>query len=286
MIFITSSSIKAHKISESVRVLAEHGFKAIELSGGTDFYPEYLEDLKSLQDKFNLSLRCHNYFPPPKKHFVLNLASMNDDIWRASVEHVKEALRVSRAISSHKYGIHAGFFIDIAVNEIGKRISHDKLAQREKAYERFCNSFRELNDLARSMGIALYLENNVFSSTNFKTFNGENFFMLTNSYEYKELKQKIDFKLLLDVAHLKVSCKSLGLNFESELEKLSNETDYFHLSDNDSFHDQNKTLLKDSELLKSLKRHHLFKGDLTLEIYDSIESIQSALSVIEDLKND
>ena len=42
--------------------------------------------------------------------------------------------------------------------------------------------------------------------------------MMTNYNDYKSLKEKIDFNLLLDVAHLKVSAKTLGLNWRDEFE--------------------------------------------------------------------
>ena len=80
MIYISSSCIKAKTIKESVTILAEAGFKNIELSGGTQYYSSFETDLIKLQDKYGLNYQLHNYFPPPPNHFVLNLASINKDI--------------------------------------------------------------------------------------------------------------------------------------------------------------------------------------------------------------
>ena len=66
MIFISSSCIKKEKIKDSVQELAREGFKNIELSGGTNYYEGYDEDLEELKAKFNLKYQIHIYFPAPK----------------------------------------------------------------------------------------------------------------------------------------------------------------------------------------------------------------------------
>ncbi len=72
------------KIRDSVQELAENGFQNIELSGGTEYYENFERDLIELKGEYNLNYRCHNYFPPPKKPFVLNLASLNDETFQMS----------------------------------------------------------------------------------------------------------------------------------------------------------------------------------------------------------
>ena len=46
----------------------------------------------TLKDKYNLNYRCHNYFPPPKKPFVINLASLNDEVFQMSFKHLKKTI--------------------------------------------------------------------------------------------------------------------------------------------------------------------------------------------------
>ena len=92
MIYISSACIKSDKISESISILAESGFRKIELSGGTKYYKDYEKDLVFLQQKYNLNYLVHNYFPPPEEPFVLNLASTNDHIYHSSIELYKKAI--------------------------------------------------------------------------------------------------------------------------------------------------------------------------------------------------
>lgn len=279
MIYVSSSCVKHKKIKDSVLDLVRNGFKNIELSGGTEYYEGFDKDLLELQDKHNLNYLCHNYFPPPTEHFVLNLASLNDTIYNNSFEHIKKSIELSQKLGADKFGFHAGFFIDIKVSEIGKKISKEALYNTDEAVHRFCQAIKKLSIIAED--IKLYIENNVFSSTNYKTYQGENFFMLTNSNDFYKLKDEINFNLLLDVAHLKVSAHTLNLNFEDELSHMIKYSDYIHISDNDGLHDLNRPLTIDSNLVNLLKTSDLKNKDFTLEIYDKMDKIKETHEILQ-----
>ena len=281
MIYVSSSCVKNKTIKDSVQELVNNGFKDIELSGGTEYYSDLENDLLELKDKYNLNYICHNYFPPPKEHFVLNLASLDDEVYDKSFEHLKSAMELSLKLGAKKFGFHAGFFIDIKVSEIGKKISKVTLFDKEKSIKRFSDGFKKLNSF--SDDLELYIENNVYSSTNAKTYDNNNLFMLTNSSEYTELKKMINFNLLLDVAHLKVSTKTLGCNFEDEFNYMINQTNYIHISDNDALHDLNHKLQKDSILVELLKKQDLKDKDFTLEIYDDICEIKKTYKILQEV---
>ena len=110
MIFISTSCIKNKLIKSSIEDLAINGFKNIELSGGTELYDDFEDDLFNLKEKYSLNYRCHNYFPPPKKHFVLNLASLDNASFNNSFEHLKRVISLSKKLDSYKFGFHAGFY--------------------------------------------------------------------------------------------------------------------------------------------------------------------------------
>jgi len=280
MIYISSSSVKNVKIKDSVDLLASNGFKNIELSGGTEYYANFENDLLDLKDKYNLNYRCHNYFPPPKKHFVLNLASLNKDTFQASFHHLQQVIALSRRLGADKFGFHAGFFIDIKLTEIGKKLSKDNLFNQIESIDKFCDAFKKLQKNAN--GVTLFIENNVFSRTNAEVYNGENPFMMTKFDEYQSLKEQIDFNLLLDVAHLKVSAKTLALDWEYEFERMMNVSDYIHISDNDSFHDLNNQLTKNSSLFSMLSEIDTKNKDFTLEIYDGIDAIKNSFNILSE----
>ena len=278
MIYISTSCVKHNKIKDSVEELATNGFKNIELSGGTEYYENFESDLIKLKGEYGLNYRCHNYFPPPEKPFVLNLASLNNETFQISFDHLKKAIALSNRLGANKFAFHAGFFIDIKLSEIGKRLSKDNLFNEEESIERFCNAYKIIKKQAKN--VSLFIENNVFSKTNSDTYDDKNPFMMTNFHEYKALKEKIDFNLLLDVAHLKVSAKTLNLNWEEEFEKMIDVSSYIHVSDNDGFHDLNNQLVRSSSLLSMLRQSDTKNKDFTLEIYDEMNVIKKSYDVL------
>jgi sugar phosphate isomerase/epimerase len=270
MIYISTSCVKAKTIKEAVNTLLSKGFKNIELSGGTEYYPDLENDLYIIKQNTNVNFLLHNYFPPPKSHFVLNLASLNDEIYDKSIEQYKRALDLSNRLDSKKFGLHAGFLIDPRINELGKSINNQIMYDRSKSIDRFCSGVELLSSYTSETEI--YVENNVFSDANKKIFQS-NPFLFTDYEGYKELSKNLEFKVLLDVAHLKVSCKSLSISFIDELNKLASIADYIHISDNDALSDSNQYLSKESQMYEALSNINFDEKILTLEIYENFEKI-------------
>jgi sugar phosphate isomerase/epimerase len=281
MIFVSTSCIKAKTIKESILALVKEGFVNIELSGGTEYFDDYVYDLLDLKSQYSLQYLVHNYFPPPRQHFMLNLASLNDDMYIRSIRHCKAAISLCKKIGSPKYGIHAGFLIDILPKEAGKRIGLKRLNSREEALCRFCDAWKILNEYAQD-DVKLYIENNVFSQSNKQTYNDSNPFLLTDYDGYLEIKERVDFNILLDLAHLKVSCNSLKQSFNEQVAKIFPLTDYYHISGNDGLHDQNNDLNMDSIMVNILESYDFSLSTVTLEVYESVSSLKNSFNIIKD----
>lgn len=281
MIFVSSACVKHERIRDSVEELASCGFKNIELTGGTAYYEGYEEDLLELRAKYDLGYLVHNYFPPPKNDFILNLASRSTEIYRKSTLHLEAAITLARELGTDKYGFHAGYFFDPDLNQVGRKFDPVSLFHKPEAIELFCKRTVMLKDHAHSLD--LYIENNVLSHSNYEAFDQQIPFLLVDYKTYSELKHQLDFKLLLDVAHLKVSCHTLGHDFETELETMMQESDYIHLSDNDGFSDQNRGFRNDGKLMDSLGQFTYSGKILTLEIYEKMDKIVASYEAAESL---
>jgi sugar phosphate isomerase/epimerase len=266
MIYISSFSVKNKMMKDIIEIFIKNGIKNIELSGGTDWYKDIYNDIFTLKKKFSLNLLIHNYFPPPKEHFVLNLASYDNKIWSKTLEHYRNSIKLAIDLGCPVYGLHAGFFVDPAINEIGKTFEVYKPFEKETSVKKFIEGYNILNNLFGNT-IRLYIENNVISENNFLNY-GINPFMLTCFDEYDELKKQLDFNLLLDLGHLMVSANTLKLDFYHEIGKLINKTDYIHFSGNDFKEDQNIIPGKDSFIYKLLKANYAETHFITLEVYD------------------
>lgn len=284
MIYISTSCTKHSKIIDSIRELNDFGSSSLELSGGTKPYIELDSDLIKAKENLGVDLLLHNYFPPPSEDFVLNLGAANDKVYQQSLEHAKRAIGLSTKIGASKYAFHAGFYIDIKVEEIGKKLSPTDLTDKSKTLDRFCEAHEILVKDAGT-DVKLYVENNVFSKSNYDSFEGVNPLMLTSLESYKELQEMIDFNLLLDVAHLKVSCQTLNGDFEHELNVMFNATDYIHVSDNDGTHDTNRPLLKDSLLYRQLSNLSWENKTTTLEVYEDLDLVKTSLENLNTIVN-
>jgi sugar phosphate isomerase/epimerase len=281
MIYVSSACAKTARLEDALRFLHQNGFSNIECSGGSVYEEDCLDLLRRLKDAWGLNILCHNYFPVPRESFVLNLASFNEEVHQKSLQHVQGAIQFCRALGLKKFSFHAGFLMDIRPGEVGRKLSETPVFDRARCIEHFCRTF---NGLKKDAGdVELYIENNVISQANLETFRGFNPFMLTSHADFIELKRSIDFKLLLDIGHLKVSARSLGLNFERELDCLLPETDYIHVSDNDAAADQNKGLTKDAGVWPSLKRRDLIGKVMTLEVYESLDALERSYHLLAEI---
>ena len=282
MIFISTSGFKKQKISTIIDILANKGFKNIELSGGSIFYENIEDDLLKLKKKFNLNLQLHNYFPPHKKDFVLNLSSNNKEIFSKSIDHYKKSIEISKKLNANKFALHAGYLIDPDVSELGKEINKKIFINKSDGIKKFVEGYKILKSYA-GKNFNLYVENNVISQKNYQNFSFKNPLLFTDFNSYLELKRELDFEILLDIAHLKVSCTSLGLDFKKEFEELSKLTNYFHISGNDGLSDTNESICSDKALNKIINKSNMENKVITLEIYSGIEDIENSYKYLNEI---
>lgn len=281
MIYVSSCCIRKNNITEIIRQLAESGVRNIELSGGTDYHDRIEDDLVMLQRIYGLKYTCHAYFPPHQNPFVVNLASCNDKIYKQSIEHYVHCIDMLKRIKCSVLSIHAGFLIEIGADEIGKKLSGKIVYDEEKAYDRFCTAYEKISKLCNENKISLFLENNVLNAENFKEFEYHNYMMMTDYTSIMKMKEQLEFNLLLDLGHLHVSARTLGLNYTDECEKLKGYVKWIHLSENNGIFDEHKPLKENSEIVETFRKMYGPYMNVTLETVGSIAGILSSASIVE-----
>ena len=90
-----------------------------------------MENLSKLEKKAKFQI--HNYFPPPKIPFVLNLASQNNEISNLTLDHIDYVLECCLKLKATYYSFHAGFLCDLNVNELGQKIKKRELLRKLKS---------------------------------------------------------------------------------------------------------------------------------------------------------
>lgn len=262
MIFISTGGIKDKTAVDIASEYKSSGIYAIELSGG-QYSDNQLERLKKMTEE--VVFQVHNYFPPPKNPFVLNLASLDEAVAKKSMEHIRTAITWCIELNRPKYSFHAGFLVDPSVNELGKKIKTRNIFDRKKSFSAFVDRVCQLAIEAEREGVELLIENNVVSKANYESF-GEDVFLLGRYEEAEELMRSTpdNVGLLIDVAHLKVSAMTLGFDPKIMLNVCDPWIRAYHLSDNDGFSDSNEPVSKDSWFWPYIKKNLDY---YSLEVY-------------------
>lgn len=237
MVYISSSACTKDKIKDVVLEFVRLGIFNIELSGGTRFYSRIEDDLLNLKKEFGINFLIHNYFPPFQESpdFVMNMAAQEENEKSNTFKIIKNAIRLSKALGSNLYTLHAGF--DAPLYEKGgvfyKKLNSGKKQNRQNTKKDFYK------------GIDFLLSH--FINENFKI-GIENFFPLKgyfNSFfesqediiEFLSLyKKEPNIGLLLDLGHLNVAADSSGFNKFDFIDKLfskyANKIFEIHISEN------------------------------------------------------
>jgi len=187
----------------------------------------------------------HNYFPCyDKDPFVLNLASQETNTRKRSIAHAKLCIDLTSENSFEKfYAIHAGFNYELKVKDLGNKIESLVLLNQKEYFNSFIDSLLEINEYAKVKQVKLLVENNVLIRENFK--NQKIPFQCVEADGISEIFNSlndINIGLLLDTAHLKVSCKTLGKDPLKELKKIAPYIKAIHHSDNDGYYDTNSPI--------------------------------------------
>lgn len=223
-------------LSARIEFLVDRGITQIELSGGN-----HEKNWQSTLASFpGIDFSFHNYFPPPESEFVFNLASNDPEVRTASINHCKNAIRLTSEYGHKLFSFHAGFCFDPTPESLGKKLESNSLVLRhELASEIFSRSLDVVTTFAEKYQVMPLVENNVLTrSTSSKW--GEYSLLLTTSEELELLSQRwgSGLGILLDVGHLRVSSNTHGKDFESELEKGLAIANALHIHSNNGLEDE------------------------------------------------
>lgn len=223
----------------------------LEFSSGMPFRP----DMEQLFLDAPVKRFAHNYFPAPEIPFVLNLGSGDEEIRRKSILHCVNGIRLSAAAGAPFFSAHAGFCVDPKPDELGRQLSRVKSFDRERHWNLFLGSVREVLELTADLPTGFLLENNVLAKMNVYE-DGSNPLLCAEADEMLRFVNEIADPragILLDTAHLKVTANTLGFDLVSAAKKALTVTRCVHHSDNDGLQDNNKPFAADYWFIPLMK---------------------------------
>ena len=138
--YLSTSICRQSSLEDAILECGELSNKFVELSAP---HPHQSVDeiatiLKKYREKeYNFTL--HNYFPPPEKSFVLNIASDDEKIINLCKVLVNSALKLSADAGSSIYGLHAGYLSKAKAKEDGMFEFDDEEISYSKALNKSSN---------------------------------------------------------------------------------------------------------------------------------------------------
>ena len=276
-VYLSTAAFSKESGFNTAKNYFNNGLTRVELSGGI-YLENQIDKIKQLK---NIEFNLHNYFPPPKEPFVINLATKNEKILKRSEDHIINSINYASYLKLKSYSFHAGFVVDIKHKEIGKTTKSDNFIDRNEALEIFIKRLKKISNYAKKKKIDLLVENNVMKRSSFDYLK-KNTTLMADPDEIENVMSKTpsNINLLLDVAHLKVSSNVLKFNLTDGLKKINKWVKAYHFSDNDGQNDSNDLIHSDSWFLKEIKKDAIF---YTVEVYNKdINKLKKQVALIEE----
>lgn len=199
------------------------------------------KDLKN----FNFNFIIHNYFPPPKKPFIFNLASQSYSIRKKSIALAKMAIDLCCDIESPLYTFHTGFRVD--PSSLGKPLERSNIVNKTLAFSTYVQSVKEIINYTKNRGIKIGMEPNVIQK--FNLIDGKNELALfadySDIYSFYKLIRKKEVGILLDLGHTSVTSHWLKYDKDEFVNKCRDKVIAVHVSNNNGYKDQHKSLTTD-----------------------------------------
>ncbi len=238
----TSCLSNRYRFSQILDIYSDLGIKNVEL--GTCNEPDI--DLNILKNH-DFNYIVHNYFPPPKTSFIINLASQNEQIRDKSVVQIAKSIDFCTDFGINLFSFHAGFRIDPDLN-FKFAPDPDNIPEYETSFNTFKESVLEIVDYVEKSGsgVKVAIENNVIQEHNLV--GGKNKLMLMcELYEFERLFNEIssdNLGILLDIGHLKVGSNLLQFDADEFISKLKDKTFAVHIHENNGRVDEHRFIKK------------------------------------------
>lgn len=283
MIYLSTGHFQGNNFYKTALLYKKNNITNIEFSGGR-FTNNIRIKLKKLKEK-NISFIFHNYFPVPKKPFIINLASSDKNIQKLSINHFKKVINLSYLFKVKYVSMHAGFKVNFLKNTFKiNNINEVNIIKNDEAVKNFLNSIKIISKYAKKKNIQILIENNVLNKKNYSLFKS-NPFLFSESKSINKIMKKLpkNVGLILDTGHLKVTCRTLKLNLLKEYKKIFKHIKAYHLSDNNGLADTNNLFTAKAWWFKKFNK----KLDYyTIEVYDDdLLKLKKQVSIIENKIN-
>ena len=149
-------------LSEVLQNCVQHGIRHFELGSNHVYEKEFAR----IVQQFDCHYLVHNYFPIPKKSLVVNIASLDDDIYQSSINHLRRSIDFAVKLVLFCIPFHPGFLTDPCGSNKNNNKNYDfqfkdqKLSfeNYEKAFDRMLNAISQSVQYAKKHNVQVAIE--------------------------------------------------------------------------------------------------------------------------------
>ena len=282
-VFVSTGAFKDSSLDNIIRICEQNRIGNVELSSNIK-YESGLENLiKKYKRNKNLRFLIHNYFPPAKNPFVLNLASNKSSILNLSRKFCLGCIDLCSELRISTYSVHAGFCFNAKPNKLGAKITELDRIPKSEAEKYYIESIQLISEYAKNRDVSIAIENNVVAP--FNLIENKNILLLgATSEELLNIRGKVgcdNVYLLLDVGHCKVTANSMCFDANQFIKDLAPYTIAVHLNENNGCEDNNYRISHKSWFWKPINSYLNQKVYFVLEAYNlSVKMIKKQLKII------
>lgn len=273
----TSCLIDGKNVINVLDNYARLNLKNVELGSSHIFVQNLIDRLKS----YDFNFMVHNYFPPARIPFYMNLASPNPIILKNTLKKIQSALKLCNILNSDLYSFHPGFRIEPNILPLtSDKLNKIKPLPYDKAFNIFVINLKKIINIAENLGIKIAVENHVATNQTSR------FLFLYSLIEFEKLFESINSEnlgILLDFGHLKVTAHWLKFNKNEFIEGVKHRVFSVHVHENNSIIDEHKPIKKSSWFFKYIKKKPFKNIPIVLESTNlTISQIVNNINFLEN----
>ena len=280
-IFVSTTFAKDDsKISDVLAECKKENISNVEL-GSNHIYEK---DLKKIIQKYNFRFLVHNYFPIPKKSFVVNIASLNKKIRTISIQHIKKAINFCKVTNSKLYTMHPGFLADPITTSRTKN-NYDFVWNNNNlnknynlAFNNMLSSLKKIVHFAKNKKVRVAIETE-------GSFKKKNFGLMQKPDEYKKLFKYFTPKNLginLNIGHLNLASRAFKFSKVKFVEDIEDYIVAIELSHNNGIEDEHLPIKRKAWYWKILKKKIFITVPKILEYRNcNISKIKQSIELLK-----
>jgi sugar phosphate isomerase/epimerase len=240
----TTFSSDDSKVSDVLQQCEENSISNVEL--GSNHSHE--ENFERILGKHPFQYLVHNYFPIPKDSFILNIASLNDQIRQRSIDHILWAIDFCKCIEARLYTFHPGFLTDpqgsnLDSNNYDFQFNDDSLRfdNPSQAFERLTTAISEIVDYSKNKSVQIAIETEGSISK-------KDHLIMQQPDEYKKFFSQFspdDIGINLNLGHLNLASKAFGFSRDEFVNLISDYIVAMEMSHNNGENDDHLPLVDD-----------------------------------------